>query len=125
MLQGHQSWVFNTPPVVLASAAVGGPFEARGALAADFDLLHDDLYMGENSFEKAERKLLEEACCKAMEKAGRNKEEINFFLSGDLINQIISSSFTARTLSIPYLGIFAACSSSMEGLALASLLVDS
>ena len=41
------------------------------------------------------------------------------------MNQIISSSFAARTLCIPYLGIFGACSSSMEGLALAAQLIDS
>jgi len=46
-------------------------------------------------------------------------------LSGDLMNQLISSSFTARTLSIPYIGLFGACSSSMEGLALAAQFIDS
>lgn len=40
------------------------------------------------------------------------------------MNQIISSSFAARTLAVPYLGLFGACSTSMEGLALAALLVD-
>ncbi|HHU63576.1 MAG TPA: stage V sporulation protein AD [Clostridiales bacterium] len=124
MLQGHQSWVFETKPVIVGSAAVGGPFEARGALAEDFDILHDDLWMGQDSFEKAERRLLEEACETAIQKAGKKKEDIQFFLSGDLMNQIISSSFAARTLGIPYLGLFGACSSSMEGLALAGLIVD-
>ncbi len=124
MLQGHQSWVFNSMPVILGSAAVGGPFEASGNLAADFDILHDDIWLGEASFEKAEKKLLEQACEKAIAKAGKKKEDVQFFLSGDLMNQIISSSFAARKLGIPFLGLFGACSSAMEGLALASLLVD-
>src|SRR5690606_2140486 len=42
-----------------------------------------------------------------------------------LTNQIISNSFAARSLSIPYLGVFGACSTSMESLALAAQLVDS
>ncbi|WZL74148.1 stage V sporulation protein AD [Clostridiaceae bacterium 35-E11] len=125
MIQGHQTWIFPTNPVILSSAAVGGPFEAKGALAEDFDMLHEDIWLGQDSFEKAEKKLLEQACEKAIEKAGKKKEDIQFFLSGDLMNQIISSSFAARTLGAPYLGIFGACSSSMEGLALASLLIDS
>lgn len=125
MLQGHQTWIFENKPVIIGSAAVGGPFEANSALASDFDILHDDLWLGQDSFEKAEKKLLEQACETAIKKAGVKKEDIQFFFSGDLINQIISSSFTARTLGIPYLGIYGACSSSMEGLALASLLVDS
>ncbi len=124
-LCGHQSWLFPSSPVVAAAAAVGGPFEAKGPLARDFDILHQDIWLGQESFEKAEKKLLEEACEKAIEKGGKKKEDIQFFLSGDLMNQIISSSFTARTIAAPYLGLFGACSSSMEGLALAALLIDS
>jgi stage V sporulation protein AD len=125
MLQGHQTWVFDSRPVILATAAVGGPMEAKGALATDFDILHDDMWLGQASFEKAEKKLLEQACEKAIDKAGRKKEDVQFFLSGDLMNQIISSSFAARTLGVPFLGLFGACSSAMEGLALAALLVNS
>lgn len=125
MLKGHQTWVFKGEPVILASAAVGGPFEAQGALVDDFDILHDDVWLGEDSFEKAEKKLLEQACEKAIDKAGMKKEDVQFFLSGDLMNQIISSSFAARTLAIPYLGLFGACSSAIEGLALAALIVNS
>lgn len=125
MLAGHQSWRFNSKPVILASAAVGGPFEAQGELAEDFDALHKDIWLGQDSFEKAEKKLLEQACETAIQKADMKKEDVQFFISGDLMNQIISSSFTARTLGTPYLGVFGACSSSMESLALAGLLVDS
>jgi stage V sporulation protein AD len=125
MLKGHQTWIFKSRPVIIASAAVGGPFEAKGALADYFDVLHEDTWLGQDSFEKAERKMIEQACETAINKANLKKEDIQFFLSGDLMNQIISSSFAARTLGIPYLGIYGACSSSMEGLALASQLIDS
>lgn len=125
MLKGHQTWVFESKPVIIGSAAVGGPFEAKGALAEDFDYLHEDVWLGQDSFEKAEKKLLEQAAETAIEKAKMKKEDVQFFISGDLMNQIISSSFAARTLGMPFLGIFGACSSAMEGLALASLLVDS
>jgi stage V sporulation protein AD len=125
MLKGHQSWVFTSKPSIISSAAVGGPFEAKGAISEYFDVLHDDVWLGQDSFEKAEKILLEQACETAIKKAKLKKEDIQFFLSGDLMNQIISSSFAARTLGIPFLGVFGACSSAMEGLALASLLVDS
>ncbi len=125
MLKGHQTWVFDSKPVIISSAAVGGPFEAKGALAEDFDYLHQDVWLGQDSFEKAEKKLLEEACETAINKVNMKKEDVQFLISGDLMNQIISSTFAARTLGMPFLGIFGACSSSMEGLALASLLVDS
>lgn len=125
MLKGHQTWVFPSKPAILATATVGGPFEARGPLAGDFDLLHGDLWLGQDSYEKAEKRLLEDACEMAIHKAGLEKKDIQFFLCGDLMNQIISSSFTARTLAVPFLGLFGACSSSMESLALGSLLVES
>ncbi|WP_123054384.1 stage V sporulation protein AD [Clostridium sp. JN-1] len=125
MLKGHQTWVFNSKPVIIASAAVGGPFESKGPLADDFDILHEDTWLGQDSFEKAEKKMIEQACETAINKANIKKEDIQFFISGDLMNQIISSSFAARTLGIPFLGIYGACSSAMEGLALASQLVDS
>ncbi|MDD2574638.1 MAG: stage V sporulation protein AD [Bacillota bacterium] len=125
MLKGHQTWVFKNKPVILATSAVGGPFESKGTLAEDFDILHKDMWLGQDSFEKAEKKLLEEACEVVLEKAGIKKEDINVFLSGDLLNQIISSSFTARTLAVPYIGLFGACSSSMEGLSVGSLLIES
>lgn len=125
MLVGHQSWEFVNKPVILSTGVVGGPFEAQGPLANDFDILHGDRWLGQDSFEKAEKKMLEQACEKAIEKAALKKEDIQFFLSGDLMNQIITSSFAARTLGAPYLGLFGACSTSMEGLALGSMIINS
>ncbi|MFP3721199.1 stage V sporulation protein AD [Niallia circulans] len=124
MLQGKQSWVFQNHPVIKSTGVSGGPFEANGRLAADFDVLHDDLWMGKTSYEQAHRILLEEAAETAMKKGELKQEDIQFFLAGDLINQITPSSFAARDLQIPYFGLFGACSTSMEGLALASFMVN-
>ncbi|MCM2982607.1 stage V sporulation protein AD [Niallia circulans] len=124
MLQGKQSWVFQNHPVIKSTGVSGGPFEANGRLAADFDVLHDDLWMGKTSYEQAHRILLEEAAQTAMKKGELKREDIQFFLAGDLINQITPSSFAARDLQIPYFGLFGACSTSMEGLALASFMVN-
>lgn len=94
-------------------------------MAADFDLLHEDIWLGQDSFEKAEKKLQEQACETVIKKANIKKEDVQFLMAGDLINQTVPSSFAARTLGVPFLGLYGACSTSMEGLALASLLVDS
>ncbi|EQB87052.1 stage V sporulation protein AD [Clostridium punense] len=125
MLKGEQTWVFQSKPSIISSATVGGPFEAAGAIADDFDILHDDIWIGEDSFEKAEKKMLEQSFQTTLSKVNLTSKDVQFLISGDLMNQIISSSFTARTLGIPFLGIFGACSSSMESLALAAQLVDS
>lgn len=124
MLTGNQSWEFANRPVIESWGTSGGPFEAEGKLAADFDVLHEDLWMGEDSYEKAHRVLLEEAIKSALHKGNFNKEDMQFMLAGDLINQITPTSFAARTMAIPYFGLFGACSTSMEGLALASFIVN-
>ncbi|WP_170006748.1 stage V sporulation protein AD [Bacillus fonticola] len=124
MLVGKRSWKFQNTPAITATGVTGGPFEAKSPLKDDFDLLYDDLRMGEKSYEKAHRLLLEEATQIALEKAGIQKEDVHMMIAGDLINQITPTSFAARNLEIPYLGIFGACSTSMEGLALASFFVN-
>ncbi|KIL48304.1 stage V sporulation protein AD [Jeotgalibacillus soli] len=124
MLKGHRTWEFVQKPVILSTGTVGGPFEGNGAIAEDFDLLHSDLWLNQDSYEKAHRVLLEEACQRAIEKAQIQQEQVQFFLGGDLINQITPTSFALRTLEIPYLGLFGACSTSMEGLALAAFIVN-
>ena len=125
MLQGKQSWFFETPPVVQGYASVVGPEEGKGPLAADFDQVHEDMRLGQKSWELAERQFLEQAVNKAVEKAGADKNQITFYVGGDLMNQITSTSFAARTIGLPYLGVFGACSTAMESVAVASQLVSS
>ncbi|MWV43671.1 stage V sporulation protein AD [Paenibacillus sp. HJL G12] len=125
MLKGHQSWLFENKPSILAAATSVGPFEGQGPLAEDFDIVHGELYLGQDSWEKAEKAFLEEAAKMAIQHAGLTEGQIQFHFGGDLMNQIISSSFAARTLTIPYLGLFGACSTSMESLALAAYIVNS
>src|SRR4051812_22354734 len=110
--------------MILTTGVSGGPFEANGNLANDFDVLHDDLWMGQESYEKANRILVEEAITVALQKANLQKEQVQFLFAGDLINQITPTSFAARSMRIPYFGLFGACSTSMEGLALASFVVN-
>jgi stage V sporulation protein AD len=110
--------------MISATGVTGGPFEANGKLANDFDLLYEDLWMGKESYEKAHCELLEEAIKITLQKGKVEKEQIQFLFAGDLINQITPTSFAARTMQIPYFGIFGACSTSMEGLALASFVVN-
>jgi stage V sporulation protein AD len=124
MLKGHQSWVFENTPVIISSAAIVGPEEGAGPLNKDFDIVHGDSTIQEKTWEKAEKMLMEEAAKLAMHKAGITGGQVQLYIGGDLMNQIISNTFAARTLAMPYLGIFGACSTSMEGLALAAQLVD-
>ncbi|MGZ4111260.1 MAG: stage V sporulation protein AD, partial [Tumebacillaceae bacterium] len=124
-LVGKQTWHFPTAPVLLATGAVGGPKEGQGPLGQDFDATFADAYLGQDSWEKAERRFVEEACQIAMKKANLTGDQIDVMFAGDLLNQIITANFAARTLAVPFLGVFGACSTVMESLALAALTVDS
>lgn len=110
--------------MITATGVTGGPFEANGKLANEFDLLFEDLWIGQDSYEKAHRVLIEEAAKIALKKGNIQKEQVQFMFAGDLINQITPTNFAARTLQIPYFGLFGACSTSMEGLALASFVIN-
>ncbi|ADU29117.1 stage V sporulation protein AD [Evansella cellulosilytica] len=125
MLQGKRTWLFENKPAIISTGTTGGPFEAKGNIPDDFDILYDDMWIGEDSYEKAERVMFEDACSTAIEKAGLTKEDIQFMFAGDLVNQLTPTSFAARTLAAPYFGLFGACSTSMEGLALGAYIVNS
>lgn len=122
---GRQTWLFKNKPVIISTATVVGPDEGEGPLKSTFDYIHENLDMDQPTWEKAERKLLEQAAQLAVMYANLKEEQIHYFIGGDLLNQIISSSFTARSLGVPYIGVYGACSTSMETLALAAMLVDS
>ncbi|MBM7717341.1 stage V sporulation protein AD [Siminovitchia sp. FSL H7-0308] len=124
MLTGAQTWVFKTKPAIISTGTVGGPFEKDGRLAKDFDKFHQDLWMGKDSYEKAQTVLLEDAVDIALRKKALKEDAIQFFLAGDLINQITPTSFAARKNQIPHLGLFSACATATQGLALSAMILD-
>lgn len=121
---GNSSLLFNNA-YFNESAVVVGPKEGKGPLNQYFDYCFDDLYCNEDSWEKAEISLYRTAYNIALNKSNLKEEDIDLIISGDLNNQIIIGSYAMRNYNNPYLGIFSACASSVEGLILASILVDS
>lgn len=121
---GRSTWEYTSDVRILATATAVGPKEGEGPLKMDFDIIHDDLYIGQSTWEKAERKLFEEALDLSIKKSGLSNEQINLIIAGDLLNQIISASFTASYSQIPYLGVYGACSTSMESLSISASLID-
>ena len=121
---GKQSFVFNERPVIIGRGTVAGQKEGEGPLKEYFDIILDDDMYGEKTWEKAESKMLKEAMYKAISRANLSKENIDVMLCGDLINQLMSSSFVARDTHIPFLGLYGACSTMTESLIVGSMLVD-
>ena len=121
---GKQTIAFVNPPVIIGNASVAGPKEGQGPLGKRFDVVLKDSLDGEQTFEKAERKMLKKSCEMAIKYAGLTSQDMDFMMAGDLLNQIISANFTARDLGVPFIGLYGACSTMFEGLALGSMLID-
>jgi stage V sporulation protein AD len=121
---GKQTLTFKSDIFIESTATVVGPKEGEGPLQDSYDKAYDEMYCGEATWELAERKLMSEAIDLCLQKANKKNEEIDFFLGGDLLNQNITASYVAREKEIPFLGLFNACSTSMEAVLLAAVLID-
>lgn len=121
---GDRSVKFEKPVWILGTGSVAGQEEARGPMNEYFDHIAEDGLMGEKTFEKAEKKLFAMAVQQALENAEKTTRDMDFLVGGDLLNQIISASYNARDLAIPYFGIYGACSSMAESLTLGAMMVD-
>ena len=121
---GQHTVIFKKAPVVNGSYAIVGPKESEGPLGRYFDKRLKDDMCGQSTFEKAECSMLAFAIEGAIRKNGSKMEDIDAIISGDLLNQIISASFAARNFSVPFIGLYSACSTMSESLAVGGLLIN-
>ena len=103
----------------LSSSAVGGYEEGRGPLSYIFDYISKDDRFGQESFELAEAEMARICLSFALGKAGIEVPAL--LLSGDLQNQCVASSQGPASVGAPFLGLFGACSTMVEGLGIAML----
>ncbi len=115
---------FNTPRIVGKMSVVGNK-ESKGPVGKYFDKCETDDKMGEKTFERAEIRMLDTAVRGAVRDAKLEIEDIDVMVSGDLLNQMTTSSYAARDIGVPHIGIYGACSTMTEGLMLSATLVDS
>ncbi|MGE4271645.1 MAG: stage V sporulation protein AD [Desulfitobacterium sp.] len=121
---GNQTVVFSNPSVILSSYSVVGPMEGQGPLSKSFNSVWKDNISGNSSWEVAESKMLEEALEGAISRASMPKDEIDYLLAGDLLNQIISANFAARTMGLPFIGLYGACSTMALSMSVGTMLID-
>lgn len=107
------------------TATIAGPYEKKGPLKKYFDKTFDDLYFKENSWEKAEIKTVKESLKLLHKKVGLKRKEVDVILGGDLLNQIAATTYGAYNYSKCFLGLYGACSTSVEAMILGSCLIDS
>ena len=108
--QGRQTMVFEKKVYIASAAAIVGKKEGEGPLKKDFDQVVEDPFFAMDTWEEAESKFVTESSLLAIEKAGFTKEQINFAFAGDLLGQLIATSFGIKNLEIPFVGLYGACS---------------
>ena len=123
MIKGKQSIAFEVSPYLEESASVVGKEEGEGPLGGMFDMVAEEDLFGENTWEEAESTMQKEACLLALGKAHLAPESIRYLFGGDLLRQGVATSMGVETLQIPMFGLYGACSTSGEALALASMSV--
>lgn len=121
---GKASLKFDKPPLILAAASVAGKMEGEGPLGKMIDKIENDPMVGKNSWEEAESQIQKEAAELALQKGGIEKEDIRYLYAGDLLSQLIATSFGLADLQIPLFGLYGACSTMGEAMGLAAMSVN-
>ncbi len=120
---GEQSIQFPNAPYILGAGSVVGEKEGQGPYGSKFDQVEPEPYAGKNTWEEAESELQRRAAVIAMKKAGVQPRQISYIFAGDLLAQGIATSFGLATFHRPLFGLFGACSTCGESLALGAMAV--
>lgn len=107
------------------TGTIVGPYEKKGLLNTYFDKTYDEFYFGKPTWEQAESKLVEESVDILLNKLGITKFDVDMHIGGDLLNQLVASNYAAASLSIPFLGVYSACATSVEGLIIGANMIES
>lgn len=124
MIAGKQSILFDEKVYIEEAASVVGQKESEGPLGKLFDKIVEDPMAGMNSWEEAESTLQQLAVDKLLEKWGRPKEDLRYIFAGDLLGQLIATSFGLAKYEIPLFGLYGACSTFGEAVSLAAMTVN-
>lgn len=120
---GKQSLQFTQVPYIISGASVVGKKEGEGPFDSQFDKIIEDPFFGQDTWEAAESRFQQEAAALAMKKASLKKSQIRYVYAGDLLGQTIATSFGLMQYDIPLFGLYGACSTSGEALALSAMTV--
>ena len=119
-----QTFITDSAYIKSTFSSVGSK-ESEGPLAEYFDAKYSDDMLGQSCWEMAESTLMKNTLSGALTSAGMTSDDLNMLFAGDLLNQCIASSFALKPFDIPFFGLYGACSTFVESVALASLLINS
>lgn len=105
-------------------ATVVGAVEGNGPLGEYFDVIEQDIYFGQKSWEQAEMQMTKLAVEKVIAKTGIQVADIDVAFGGDLVNQLVPTHYAMRNFDIPFVGVYSACASAAQAIVLASNFVE-
>lgn len=123
-IAGKQSIAFMNPPYIIAASSIAGKKEGEGPLGNLFDQIIGDPMFGQKTWEAAESELMKITAQKVLAKAGLKNTDIRYLVGGDLLGQLIATSFGIAELNIPVFGIYGACSTMGEAMIIGTMLVE-
>ncbi|WP_270233586.1 stage V sporulation protein AD [Clostridium fessum] len=121
MQAGKSSIQFEHPPIITSAASIVGQTEGEGPLASFFDRVEPDPTFGKKSWEEAESELQRQTVQKCLDKASRQAADVNCLFAGDLLGQIVATSFGVESFDIPFFGLYGACSTMGEAMILGAM----
>ena len=124
MQVGKASLRFEHPAFVASWASVAGKKEGQGPLSGGIDVAEQDEMFGMENWEQAESAMQKQAADLALEKGDIHRREVRYLFAGDLLGQLIATSFGTVDLEIPLFGLYGACSTMGEALSLGAMCVD-
>lgn len=119
-----KTYIFESPPLIIGSAGVAGKKEGEGPLGDDFDMVFEDTTMGQESFELAESAMLHDAIIRALASVNVSPKDVDFVMTGDLLDQCTGSCFALKDLEMPFIGMYGACSTMALTLCNSAMLVS-
>ncbi len=120
---GKQSLRFENPVYMISCASIGGKKEAEGPFGKHLDLVQKENDPVCKTWEEAESQMQQKTASLAIKKSGLQPSGIRYLFAGDLLGQLIASTFGLQELEIPFFGLYGACSTCGESLSLGSMTI--
>lgn len=122
---GKHTVLLESAPAIMGYAAVGSKMESEGPMAHYFDIINQDSFFGQDTWEKAESRIQHELTEKVLSKSGLSTVDIDFVFAGDLLNQCTATSYGLRAFPVAVMGLYSACATFAQAVSIGALFVES
>ncbi|MDE6471693.1 MAG: stage V sporulation protein AD, partial [Clostridia bacterium] len=106
MKVGKQTYLLDNKVYIQSAYSLAGPYEAKGNFRDYFDCVMEDDEWKCKSHEMAEIEMQRFVIGECLAKVNVSPLDCGAIMGGDLINQIVPTSFSARDFHTPFMGLY-------------------